>query len=97
VTIQGETLVQKFLPRKGPSGAISQNWWSRADQSLSRHMPKTWSSACGQRHRLAQRIAVADVEAHLQLVVQPRAGAVNGAFAPGGMAWPVRAVERRCR
>jgi hypothetical protein len=46
VTIQGETLVQKFLPRKGPSGAISQNWWSRADQSLSRHMPKMWSSAC---------------------------------------------------
>jgi hypothetical protein len=57
VTIQGETLVQKFLPRKGPSGAISQNWWSRADQSLSRPMPKMCSSACASGTWLAQRIA----------------------------------------
>ena len=46
VTIHGETVVAKFLPRNGPSGAISQAWMSRADQSLSRQMPNTWLSAC---------------------------------------------------
>ena len=43
--IHGETVVAKFLARKGPSGWYSQAWMSRADQSLSRASPKTCPSA----------------------------------------------------
>ena len=39
------------------SGAISQNWWSRADQSLSSPMPKICLSARASGNGLAQRIA----------------------------------------
>ena len=41
----GEMLVQKLLPRNGPSGWYSQACMSRADQSLTRHKPNIWSSA----------------------------------------------------
>ena len=37
---QGEMVVAKLLARKGPRGWYSQDWMSRADQSLSRLMPK---------------------------------------------------------
>ena len=40
VTTQGEIVVEKFFPRKGPSGWYSQAWTSRADQSLTRQQPK---------------------------------------------------------
>src|SRR3954454_5185235 len=43
-TTQGETEVRKDLPRKGPRGTYSQAWRSRADQSLTRQTPKTWSA-----------------------------------------------------
>ena len=39
-----DTEVANDLPRKGPSGTYSQAWMSRADQSLRRNRPKTWSS-----------------------------------------------------
>ena len=45
LTIQGEMVVAKFLPRKGPSGWDSQPCTSRADQSLSKTMPQACSSA----------------------------------------------------
>ena len=45
VMIHGDIVVAKFLPRKGPSGWPSQLCMSRADQSLSRHRPKTCASA----------------------------------------------------
>lgn len=41
--IQADTEVAKDLPRKGPRGTYSQAWMSRADQSLRRQRPKTWS------------------------------------------------------
>jgi hypothetical protein len=46
VTIHGEIVVAKFFARNGPSGWYSQACMSRADQSLSRHRPKMWLSAC---------------------------------------------------
>ena len=45
VTIQGEMVVPKFLPRKGPRGTYSHLWMSRADQSFSSTAPKMWSQA----------------------------------------------------
>jgi hypothetical protein len=42
---QGETVVAKLLARKGPRGWYSQDWMSRADQSLRRLMPKIWCAA----------------------------------------------------
>src|SRR5216684_6949504 len=42
--IHAEMVVAKDLPRKGPSGTYSQLWMSRADQSFSRHTPKTCSA-----------------------------------------------------
>ena len=42
---QGEIEVAKFFARKGPRGWYSQDWMSRADQSLSRLTPKRWWSA----------------------------------------------------
>src|SRR6266704_6314833 len=42
--IQGEIVVPKDLPRNGPSGTVSQDWRSRADQSLTRHTPNTYSA-----------------------------------------------------
>ncbi|GHG38276.1 hypothetical protein GCM10018980_10840 [Streptomyces capoamus] len=41
--IHADTEVAKDLPRNGPSGTYSQAWMSRADQSFSRHSPKTCS------------------------------------------------------
>src|ERR1700733_3674447 len=38
--IQGEMVVAKFLERNGPRGWDSQDWRSRADQSLRRPTPK---------------------------------------------------------
>src|SRR5258708_25822531 len=43
VTIHGEIVLPKFLPRNGPNGGISQYWMSRADQSLTRPSPKMCS------------------------------------------------------
>jgi hypothetical protein len=40
-TIHGEIEVANDLPRNGPSGTYSQDWRSRADQSLTRNTPKT--------------------------------------------------------
>ena len=40
-----DTVVAKLFPRNGPSGRYSQDWMSRADQSLSRQYPATWSAA----------------------------------------------------
>jgi hypothetical protein len=37
--------VAKLLPRKGPRGWYSQDWMSRADQSLRRERPKRWAGA----------------------------------------------------
>src|SRR5258708_3331302 len=45
VTIQGDTVEPKLLPRNGPSGADSHCWMSRADQSLPRPRPKMCSAA----------------------------------------------------
>src|SRR5438477_6021499 len=45
VTTHGEIVVAKLFDRNGPSGWYSHDWMSRADQSLTRHMPKIWSSA----------------------------------------------------
>src|SRR5450432_2343858 len=42
-TTQGDTVVPKDLLRNGPSGTYSHDWMSRADQSLTRHTPKTCS------------------------------------------------------
>src|ERR1022692_4839190 len=42
-TTQGDTVVPKDLLRNGPSGTYSQDWMSRADQSLTRHTPNTCS------------------------------------------------------
>ena len=39
LTSQGDTDVAKLLPRNGPSGWYSYAWMSRADQSLTRHIP----------------------------------------------------------
>jgi hypothetical protein len=43
-TTQGETDVANDLARNGPSGWVSQAWMSRADQSLTRNTPNTWSA-----------------------------------------------------
>src|SRR3954447_4125923 len=43
-TIHGEIDVAKDLPRNGPSGRYSHAWMSRADQSLTRQTPNTWSA-----------------------------------------------------
>src|SRR3981189_2187791 len=45
VTIHGEIVVAKFFAKNGPRGWYSQAWKSRADQSLSKHMPKICASA----------------------------------------------------
>src|ERR1700704_532767 len=45
VTIHGEIVVAKFFAKKGPKGWYSQVCKSRADQSLSRHIPKICASA----------------------------------------------------
>ena len=45
VTIHGETEVEKLFARNGPSGADSQVWMSRADQSFSRQNPAMWEAA----------------------------------------------------
>src|SRR6185503_2205958 len=45
VTTQGDTVVAKFLERNGPKGWYSHDWMSRADQSLTRQIPKMCSSA----------------------------------------------------
>src|SRR4051812_36988258 len=45
VTTHGDIVVAKLLARKGPRGWYSHDWMSRADQSLTRQMPKMWSSA----------------------------------------------------
>ena len=76
VTTQGETVVAKFLARNGPSGWYSHFCMSRADQSLRRHRPKIVSarprrSGCG----VAERVAAADEDAELQLVVEQLARA----------------------
>ena len=42
-TTQGETEVRNDLPRNGPSGRVSNDWMSRALQSLSSTTPKTCS------------------------------------------------------
>ncbi len=39
------------LPRNGPSGTYSHAWMSRADQSLTRTAPKTWSGNSPTRTR----------------------------------------------
>ena len=43
-TIHGEIDVANDLARNGPSGRDSQAWMSRADQSLTRNTPNTWSA-----------------------------------------------------
>src|ERR1700733_14111073 len=43
-TTQAETEVANDLPRCGPSGTYSQACRSRADQSLTRTTPNTWSA-----------------------------------------------------
>src|ERR1700722_13841235 len=43
-TTHGETEVANDLPRCGPSGTYSQACRSRADQSLTRTTPNTWSA-----------------------------------------------------
>src|SRR5690606_5407505 len=45
VTIQGETEEAKFLAKKGPKGAYSHFWISRALQSLKSTIPKIYCSA----------------------------------------------------
>ena len=40
-TIHGAMLVANDFPKNGPSGTYSQAWMSRADQSFTRHTPKT--------------------------------------------------------
>lgn len=45
MTTQGEMVVAKDFPLKGPSGTISKPWMSRADQSLSRTKPKMYERA----------------------------------------------------
>ena len=46
VTTQALMVVQKLLPRNGPSGWYSQPWMSRADQSFSKQYPAMCSAAC---------------------------------------------------
>src|ERR1700745_435836 len=53
VTTQGEMVVKKLLPRKGPSGWYSHAWMSRADQSFSRQKP---AMVIDETHFLACRI-----------------------------------------
>ena len=63
-------------PGTGPSGWYSQAWMSRADQSLSSTTPNT--CVCGVRRCAIgspERVAAADDEAELELVVQPAARA----------------------
>src|SRR5215472_1635101 len=43
-TTQGEIDVANDLLRNGPSGTFSNDWMSRALQSLSSTIPKTWSA-----------------------------------------------------
>src|SRR3954451_20848338 len=43
-TTHGDTDVANDLPRNGPSGWYSHDWMSRADQSFTRHTPKTCSA-----------------------------------------------------
>src|SRR5690606_38258293 len=47
-TTHGEIEVAKLLPRNGPSGTYSQDWMSRADQSLTSTTPKTRSANSSQ-------------------------------------------------
>ena len=85
-TIHGEIDVAKDLPRNGPSGRYSHAWMSRADQSLTRQTPNTWSANAVGRHRLTLRRRHADDEADLGLDVEPLARAVA----------PVRRRRRGC-
>ena len=63
----------KLLARNGPRGWYSQDWMSRADQSLSRERPKMCCSARFDWDGFAERIACADVCADFQFIIEHRA------------------------
>ena len=71
-------------PGTGPSGWYSHAWMSRADQSLTRHRPKSVLSASRDRHRLAERVARPDEAADLHLVVERAARAEDRRRRPLG-------------
>jgi len=94
-TTHGERLVAKFLPRKGPRGWASQDWMSRADQSLSRERPKRWRSASAIGMGVAEGVACADVGGDFQLVVELRGGGEGGGGVAGELELAVGAADGR--
>ena len=77
-TTQGERLVAKLLPRKGPRGWYSQDWMSRADQSLRRERPKRCGGRVGDGDGRAEGVAGADVGGDFELVVELVGGLEDG-------------------
>ena len=58
------------MPRNGPSGTYSKDWMSRADQSLRRTTPKTWSAKARPCGGLAELRPDAYDEADLGLQIE---------------------------
>ena len=95
VTTHGEIVVAKFFARNGPSGWYSHAWMSRADQSFTRHRPKTCRSASSIGIGVAERVARRDERADLELVVEaPRRPERRRRSSPSRV-WPRRTAHRR--
>ncbi len=70
------------LPRNGPSGTYSQAWMSRADQSLSRVRPKTWSANASVPTRSPSRVGAPTTKPSSASMSSRRAGPVGGPVPP---------------
>ncbi|SCD30797.1 hypothetical protein GA0115236_10063 [Streptomyces sp. IgraMP-1] len=79
----------KDLPRNGPSGTYSHAWMSRADQSLSRQSPKTWSryaSSGTARPRSEPTPTTKPTSASMSSLTE---GPKTGAGSAGAFRWPL--------
>jgi hypothetical protein len=90
VTIQGEIVLAKFLERKGPSGWYSQDWMSRAVQSLNRVTPNRCVLGPLDADRLALGVRSADDQPELELEVEPGGRQQLGSLALGAAPLPHR-------
>ena len=97
MTIHGDTVEPKLLPRNGPSGCDSHCWMSRADQSLTRPSPKICSAGVGDRDRLALAVAGSDPHRELQLVIELAARPEARRRLVGQLALAARPAHRHAR
>ena len=89
VTIQGETVVAKFLARNGPERLVLPGLDVARRPVVQQAVAGDVLGRLADRDRAAQRVAGADPDPELELVVQVAAGAeARAPPRPGRLRWP---------